>query len=81
MSAKSKPIPSSSRVVPIRAEPIELAQFLKFAGAAESGGQAKQAIADGEVRLKGVIETRKGKKLVAGDKVTFAGQTLVVQVP
>jgi ribosome-associated protein len=80
MSAKSKPTPSSSRVVPIRAEPIELSQFLKFAGAAESGGQAKQAIADGEVQLNGVVETRKGKKLVAGDKVTFAGQTLVVKV-
>jgi len=80
MSAKSKSPSSNNRVVLIREEPIELSQFLKFAGAAESGGQAKQAVADGEVFLNGVVETRKGKKLVAGDKVTFGGETLVVQV-
>lgn len=80
MSAKPKSTPPSSRTVVIRAEPIELAQFLKFAGAAESGGQAKQAITDGEVLLNGAVETRKGKKLVAGDKVTFGGETFVVQV-
>lgn len=80
MSAKSKVTPSTDRIVPIREEPIELSQFLKFAGAAESGGQAKQAIVDGEVLVNGAVETRKGKKLVAGDKVTFGGETLVVHV-
>ena len=80
MSAKSKATPSSNRIVAIRAEPIELAQLLKFAGLTESGGQAKQAIADGEVRVNGAVETRKGKKIVAGDKVTFGGETLVVAV-
>jgi ribosome-associated protein len=80
MSAKSKAAPSTSRIVLIRAEPIELSQFLKFAGAAESGGQAKQAVVDGEVLVNGAVETRKGKKLLAGDKVTFGGETLVVQV-
>jgi ribosome-associated protein len=80
MSAKSKATPSSHRIVAIRAEPIELAQFLKFAGVTDSGGQAKQAITDGDVLVNGAVETRKGKKLVAGDKVTFAGETLVVKV-
>jgi ribosome-associated protein len=80
MSAKNKATPSAGRIVPIRAEPIELSQFLKFAGATESGGQAKQAIVDGEVLLNGTVERRKGKKLVAGDKITFGGETLIVQV-
>ncbi|MCX6956420.1 MAG: RNA-binding S4 domain-containing protein [Verrucomicrobia bacterium] len=77
---KAKAKGPESRVVQIREEPIELAQFLKFAGLFESGGQAKQAIADGEVSLNGAVETRKGKKLVAGDKVTYAGETLAVEV-
>ena len=71
---------TQGRIVLIRAEPIELAQFLKFAGLTDSGGQAKQAITDGEVLVNGSIETRRGKKLVAGDKVAFGGESLVVQV-
>jgi ribosome-associated protein len=80
MSAKPKSASSTSRIVLIRAAPIELSQFLKFAGAAESGGQAKQAVVDGEVWVNGSVETRKGKKLVGGDKVTFGSETLIVQV-
>ena len=57
-----------------------MSQFLKFAGAAESGGQAKQSVVDGEVWVNGSVETRKGKKLVGGDKVTFGSETLIVQV-
>lgn len=71
---------SEGRLVHIREEPIELAQFLKFAGVADTGGRAKQAIVDGEVTLNGAVETRKGKKLVAGDKVAYAGEMLVVAV-
>jgi ribosome-associated protein len=58
--------------------PIELCQFLKFAGLTESGGRAKQAISEGAVLLNGEVETRKRRKLAAGDRVTFAGQTLLV---
>ncbi len=75
MSAKSKP---SEQPVVIRAEPIELCQLLKFAGLAESGGLAKQLISDGEVELNGVVETQKRKKIMAGDRVTCGGQTLLV---
>jgi ribosome-associated protein len=80
MSAKTKSSPSTGRIVAIRAEPIELSQFLKFSGCAESGGQAKQAVVDGEVAVNGVVETRKGRKLIAGDKVVFGGETLIVQL-
>lgn len=71
---------STPRDVTVRAVPIELCQFLKFGGLAESGGAAKQAIAERRVQVNGVLETQKRKKLVAGDRVTFEGHTIVVHV-
>lgn len=59
---------------------IKLDQFLKFVGVAQTGGQAKLMIQDGDVRVNGTIETRRGRKLVAGDKVTVVGQTFEVDL-
>jgi ribosome-associated protein len=64
----------------IQETPIDLCQFLKFGGLAGSGGEAKQRIADGKVLVNGTVETRKRKKLAAGDTVTLDGQTIVVQL-
>jgi ribosome-associated protein len=58
--------------------PIELCQFLKFAGVAASGGQAKLAISEGKVQVNGAPEGRKRRKLVQGDRVTLGGDTIVV---
>jgi ribosome-associated protein len=58
--------------------PIELCQLLKFAALAASGGEAKQAISNGLVQVNGVVESRKRRKLALGDRVTFAGQTILV---
>lgn len=71
---------SEPREVAVREVPIELCQFIKFGGLAESGGAAKQLVAEGGVLLNGARETRKRKQLVAGDRVTVAGQTIVVKV-
>ena len=71
------PLPRS---VTVRAVPIELCQFLKFGGLTGTGGEAKQVISRGLVLLNGAVETQKRKKLLAGDQVTYDGQTLVVQV-
>jgi len=68
------------RVVVVTETPIELCQFLKFGGLTESGGEAKQLISEGLVMLNGVVETRKRKKLEAGDRVTLRGQSLIVQI-
>ena len=68
-----------SKPVMVRAVPIELCQFLKFGGLTQSGGEAKSLIAAGEVTLNGVVETQKRKKLLAGDRVTLAGNTIVVR--
>lgn len=63
----------------VRETPIELCQFIKFAGLADSGGAAKQLVAEGSVLLNGAVETRKRKQLLAGDKVMIAGRTIVVR--
>ncbi len=71
---------SSPRPVTVREVPIELCQFLKFGGLTGSGGEAKQLISEGQVLLNGVVETQKRKKLVAGDRVSVDGHTIVVRV-
>ena len=57
---------------------IKLDQFLKHSGLVSTGGQAKIFIQSGYVTVNGEIETRRGRKLVEGDRVTFNGQTLEV---
>ncbi|WP_041233746.1 RNA-binding S4 domain-containing protein [Cylindrospermum stagnale] len=57
---------------------IKLDQFLKLMGVAPSGGQAKLMIVDGDVKVNGTVEIRRGRKLVSGDKVTVEGQTFEV---
>lgn len=71
---------ANSRSVLVRETPIELCQFIKFAGLTDSGGEAKQLISEGLVLLNGTAETQKRKKLVAGDRVTLRDQTIVVQL-
>ncbi len=71
---------SNARQVLVREIPIELCQFMKFGGLADSGGAAKQLISEGRVRLNGTVETQKRKKLAAGDRVTLGDQTLLVQL-
>ena len=68
------------RSISLEKLPIELSALLKFAGLAESGGEAKQLIRQGLVLVNGEVETRKGKKLGAGDRVTVGGETLVIKV-
>ena len=69
------------RTVELISEPVELYKILKFEGLVMSGGEAKQAIAYGEVRVNGQVETRKRKKIVAGDVIEFAGEVIRVEKP
>ena len=59
------------RVVEIEEEPIELYKILKFESMVQSGGEAKFVIAEGLVRVNGEVETRKSKKIFAGDIIEF----------
>lgn len=60
-------------------ETIRLDQFLKLAQAAATGGQAKWMIQNEEVRVNGVVETRRGRKLRPGDAVEVRGDVLIVE--
>jgi ribosome-associated protein len=59
---------------------IKLDQFLKLVGVAPTGGHAKMLIRDEVVQVNGEIETRRGRKLAAGDQVSVEGQTFVVEL-
>ena len=50
---------------------VELCDLLKLEGWSESGAQAKIAIAEGQVKVDGAVETRKRCKIVAGQTVSF----------
>ena len=58
---------------------IRLDALLKFSGAAETGGEAKLLIQDGEVKVNGEVCTMRGKKLYPGDRAELAGKTYVVE--
>ena len=60
----------------LRGDHITLDALLKATGLASSGGAAKMLIADGQVRVNGEAETRRGRKLRAGDEVVL-GETRV----
>lgn len=66
------------REVEINKEPVELYKILKFEGLAENGGSAKLIIGEGAVRVNGAVETRKRRKIVAGDVIELQGQTLKI---
>ena len=61
------------REVAIRGDTIRLGQLLKLADVADSGGEAKELLAEGAVSVNGEIDTRRGRQLVAGDVVAAAG--------
>ena len=65
-------------IAELETEFVELYKILKFEGLAESGGFAKQAIADGQVNVNGKVETRKRKKISAGDTIEYSGHSIDV---
>ena len=69
----------SMETIQINTDFIKLDAFLKFAALVGTGGEAKMVIADGMVKVNDEICTMRGKKLRAGDRVEFAGQTLLVE--
>ncbi|OGQ98673.1 MAG: RNA-binding protein [Deltaproteobacteria bacterium RIFOXYD12_FULL_55_16] len=64
--------------VAVRDGMIRLGQFLKLAGVVDTGGEAKARIQEGEARVNGEVETRRGRQLAPGDLVEFAGAALEV---
>ncbi len=64
--------------IKITTEFIKLDALLKFAGAVETGGEAKQAVQEGEVMVNGEVCTMRGKKCRPGDVVELGGMRIVV---
>ena len=64
--------------VKIETEFIRLQDLLKFAGAVETGGEAKLLIQEGGVRVNGEVCTMRGKKLRPGDVAELPGVRLVL---
>ncbi len=58
---------------------MKLDQFLKWKNLVSSGGEAKTFIKSGSVKVNGVIETRRGRKLNKGDKVIFLKNELIFE--
>lgn len=58
---------------------IKLDQFLKWVGIVQTGGEAKLLIQDGRVRVNGKVETRRGRKVAEGDRISVLGETYVVE--
>jgi ribosome-associated protein len=58
---------------------IKLDSFLKGVNVVGSGGEAKIIIAEGQVRVNGEMETRRGRKLYPGDRVALAGHEFAVE--
>ncbi|KAJ8142714.1 hypothetical protein OY671_004150 [Metschnikowia pulcherrima] len=59
-----------ARPVEISDDVIRLGQFLKLAGLAESGAEARELVTEGEVRVNGEVDTRRGRQSHRGDVVT-----------
>ena len=66
------------REVQIETEFIKLDQFLKFESLVGSGGEAKNIIGDGMVKVNGSVETARGKKLHRGDTVEVFGEVIKI---
>ena len=67
------------KTITITTEFIKLEDLLKLAGAVETGGEAKERIQAGEASVNGAPCPQRGKKLRAGDVVSFGGQEYALQ--
>lgn len=64
--------------VKLYTEYIKLDQFLKLVNEAASGGEAKVMILASEVKLNGVVEIQRGKKIRPGDIVSVENRSYKV---
>lgn len=67
--------------VEINTEFIKLDQLLKWANFTASGVESKMFILNGEVKVNGEVETRRGKKIYDGYVVEFNGEKIKVKAP
>lgn len=66
-------------VIHLKEDHIKLGQAIKAARFVDSGAEAKIEIQAGLVRVNGEVDTRRGRKLVAGDIVEYKGDTVKIE--
>ena len=71
--------PANAQPLAIHTEFIKLQDALKYANIVYSGGEAKQLILDGAVKVNGEVCLMRGKKLYPGDSFTFQGYCFVIE--
>ena len=76
---ETSPLDAQETDFELRGDHITLDALLKATGVAGSGGAAKGLIASGEVRVDGVVETRRGRKLRTGQTVEAGGLRIRVR--
>lgn len=64
--------------IKIKDEFIKLGQAMKLAGLVEEGAEAKAVIQDGQVKVNGETDTRRGRKLFEGDVFSFQGKEVKI---
>ena len=64
--------------IKIHTEYIKLQDLLKFAGAVETGGDAKLIIQEGRVLVDGEVCTMRGKKLRPGDRCILDNELILI---
>ena len=65
--------------VKIHTEYIKLQDAMKYANIVYSGGEAKQLIVEGQVKVNGEVCTQRGKKLYPGDRFAFMGGIYLIE--
>lgn len=65
--------------IKLRDEFIKLGQALKAANLVQDGVEAKYVIQDGEVKVNGEVDTRRGRKLYDQDVISFQGQEVKIE--
>ncbi len=70
-----------TKSITIKTPFIKLDSFLKFAGAAETGGHGKELVTAGRVSVNGQVCLMRGKKLVPGDLVSVGDLSFEVKGP
>lgn len=53
---------------------IKLDQLLKFSGLCSTGGEAKEVIFEGLVKVNGETVLMRGKKIYPGDEISFKNE-------
>lgn len=65
--------------IKIKTEFIKLDSALKYAGLTFTGGEAKYAVQNGEIKVNGEVCTVRGKKLRDGDKIEAFGEEIIIE--